>query len=304
MRAMWALLFIGWLSGGSGGVAGAAMPLPSAPISVPHQAAATPDGETSATSPAVEACWRPSHDETALQGATSSATGSGRVLCPDEMPANETTATTAPMSDGACFIPGQAVALSLGQSPKGLEMPALEPPLLEMTAGPDLLAPEGRARVPTPNVAPPPAPAPDDLSEINRRILVEITLAPERRGDFEAIRQAFEAMSISRIHRDFLRLGHPPRNIVFGKAVPAETAREAIRLARVYNRGITKILPERRFIPHYIGIGTSAFDELVQVPIAPADVERLANPSLSTEAFHRLYRCLTGEDRKGPALPC
>ena len=159
-------------------------------------------------------------------------------------------------------------------------------------------------RVPPPDVAQPSAPAPNDLAEINRRILVEITLAPGRKADFETIRQAFEAMSISRIHRNFLRQGHPPRNIVFGKSVPAETAREAIRLAREYNGGITKILPERRFIPHYIGIGTSAFDELVQVPIAPADVDRLADPSLSTEAFHRLYRCLTGEDRKGPPIPC
>ncbi len=170
----------------------------------------------------------------------------------------------------------------------------------------DVVASDANDHVPPPDVAQTAPLVPPDLAEINRRILVEITLAPERKGDFDAVRQAFAALSITRIKPLFFRLGHPPRNIVFGKSVPAETAREAIRLARAYNGGITKILPERRFIPHYIGIGTSAFDELVQVPIAPADVDRLADPSLSTEAFHRLYRCLSGEDRNRnePAPPC
>ena len=183
------------------------------------------------------------------------------------------------------------------------ELAAVEPPAAEPSTS-DPATSEANDHAPTSDIVQTSAIEPNDLSEINRRILVEITLAAERKADFDAIRQAFAAMSITRIHRNFLRLGHPPRNIVFGKSVPAETAREAIRIAREYNGGITKILPERRFIPHYIGIGTSAFDELVQVPIAPADVKRLADPSLSTEAFHRLYRCLSGEDRKGPPLPC
>jgi len=199
------------------------------------------------------------------------------------MPRQVAASTTPPTTD-LCLVPRQYAALSEEEQSQA-SFPSND-------------------HVPTPDIAQPSDLPPGDLSEINRRILVEITLARERKVDFEAIRQAFAAMSISRIHRDFLRLGHPPRNIVFGRAVPAETAREAIRLAKKYNGGIAKILPERRFIPHYIGIGTSAFDELVQVPIAPADVERLADPSLSTEAFHRLYRCLTGEDRKGPVLPC
>jgi hypothetical protein len=140
-----------------------------------------------------------------------------------------------------------------------------------------------------------------DLTEnANKKILVELFLAKERKDDLDAIKKQFEAASITRLRTQFFRLGSPPENIAIGKNIPAEVARLAIRIALTYNRGIRFLLPEYRYFPDHIVIGSSAFDEKSQIPIRPEDVEKLADPSLSTEEFHRLYRSLTGEDKQLP----
>lgn len=136
--------------------------------------------------------------------------------------------------------------------------------------------------------------------ETNRKILVELFLAKERKGDIDKIKQELEALSITRIRPQFFRLGNPPPNIAIGKNIPAPVARVAMQLAITYNGGIKYLLPEFRYFPDHIVIGSSAFDESSQIPVAQEDVEKLLNPELSTEEFHILYRHLTGEDVELP----
>ncbi len=137
-------------------------------------------------------------------------------------------------------------------------------------------------------------------AESNQKILIELFLAAERKADFEQIKKELEAVQITRIRTQFFKLGNPPQNIAIGKDIPASIARLAIRLAKTYNRDIKYILPEYRFFPDHIVIGSSAYDEKSQIPITPEDLEKLSDPSLSTEAFHTLYRHLTGEDTRLP----
>jgi hypothetical protein len=134
----------------------------------------------------------------------------------------------------------------------------------------------------------------------NSKILVEIFLAPDRRGDLDVIEKALEAVSITRIRTQFFRLGHPPENIAIGKNVPAPVARLAIRLAVTHNGGVKYLLPQFRFFPEHIAIGTSAFDEASQISIRPEDLDRLSDPALTTSQFHALYQHLTGEDKRLP----
>lgn len=136
--------------------------------------------------------------------------------------------------------------------------------------------------------------------EANRKILVELFLAKERKADIDKIKQEFEALSITRIRPQFFRLGNPPPNIAIGKNIPAPVARVAMKLAIDYNGGIKYLLPEFRFFPHHIVIGSSAYDESSQIPVTPENVEKLLNPELSTDEFHTLYRHLTGEDVELP----
>jgi hypothetical protein len=131
-------------------------------------------------------------------------------------------------------------------------------------------------------------------------VLVEIFLSPEHRDDISAIKQALEALAVTRVRTQVFRLGHPPKNIAIGRDVPAEVAQLAIQLAVDYNGGVEFLLPQYRFFPRHVAIGTSAFDEASQIPITPEGLAQLREPELTTEAFHELYRRLTGEDQRRP----
>lgn len=124
-------------------------------------------------------------------------------------------------------------------------------------------------------------------------IRVEIFLSPERKEEIDAVKKAFESLSITNVHAQAFRKGHPPQNIGFGKEIPAEVAREAIQLALKYNDGIQFFLPEKRLAAHYIGIGVSIFDEAFQIPASPEDLKHLSDPSLTDDQFHQLYQALT-----------
>ena len=132
-----------------------------------------------------------------------------------------------------------------------------------------------------------------------------VPLGPDTgsKEDLPEIKKKFGAVSISinRVRAQFFKLGNPPQNIAIGRNVPVSTARLAIQIAIQYNQGIKYLLAEERLATDYIAIGTSMFDELLQIPIAPEDLERLSDPSLSTPQFHSLYRHLTGEDKRSPS---
>lgn len=133
-------------------------------------------------------------------------------------------------------------------------------------------------------------------------ILVELALAGDRKDDLPAIKEAFAGAGITKVRAHIYRAGRPPTNIAIGPAVPASVARLAFRLAQDYNGGVTLLLPEERLAPHYVGFGSSIFDELFQYPVSPDDVARLTDPTLTTEQFHALYRQLadinTRRDRR------
>ena len=139
--------------------------------------------------------------------------------------------------------------------------------------------------------------------EAEGKILVEMFLAREHKERLNEIKAEFDHALIRRFRIQFFRLGHPPENIAFGRNVPADLARLAIQIAHTYNDGIKFILAEFRFPVNYIAIGTSAFDEASQIPIAPEDVKRLSDPSLTTPEFHALYRELTGEVKQQFSSP-
>ena len=132
------------------------------------------------------------------------------------------------------------------------------------------------------------------------KVKVEMFLAKKWKKEGKAIKQKLRDASVKRVKIQYFRFGDPPSNIAIGKNIPADIARLAIEIALTYNKEIATILPEFRFFSHYIAIGSSAFDEQAEIPILPEDLEKLRDPSLSTEEFHAFYRSLTGEDKGLP----
>jgi hypothetical protein len=122
---------------------------------------------------------------------------------------------------------------------------------------------------------------------------VEVVLANQYRGREAELKKEFAQAGLINVHFQFARMGQPPQNIGLGREVPADKAREAIRLAIKYNLGVGILLPERLFPPRFITIASSNYDDTVEYPINQDALEKLRDPELSTEAFHLLYRNLT-----------
>lgn len=122
---------------------------------------------------------------------------------------------------------------------------------------------------------------------------VEVVLANQYRAHEAELKQEFAQSGFANVHFQFARMGQPPQNIGLGREVPADKAREAIRLALKYNFGVGILLPERLFPPKFITIASSNYDDTVEYPIDQATLSKLQDPALTTDAFHRLYRELT-----------
>jgi hypothetical protein len=129
------------------------------------------------------------------------------------------------------------------------------------------------------------------------KTLAEIWLAREYQNEPEKIKDRLKSSNITRSTIQLYKVGVPAAIVAVGESTPAEGGRVAIELARKYNRKkVEYLIPEILLPVNYIAVGTSAYDESVLIPVKSADVDRLADPSLSTEAFHLLYQKLTHAD--------
>jgi hypothetical protein len=122
---------------------------------------------------------------------------------------------------------------------------------------------------------------------------VEVVLASQYKNQIATVTEEFVQAGMPNVHFQFFRQGQPPQNIGVGRDVPADKAREAIRLALKYNLGVGILLPERLFPPRFITIASSNYDDTVEYPIDQAALAQLQNEQLTTEEFHRLYHGLT-----------
>lgn len=130
---------------------------------------------------------------------------------------------------------------------------------------------------------------------------VEVVLAEQYRSQVATLTEEFTRAGLANVHFQFAKLGQPPQNIGLGRDVPADLAREAIRLAAKYNLAVGILLPDRLFPPRFVTIASSNYDDTVEWPISPAQLAQLQNPKLTTDEFHRLYREFTSSasDLKG-----
>ena len=128
------------------------------------------------------------------------------------------------------------------------------------------------------------------VSSVSR---VEVVLADQYRSRTATLTEEFTQAGLTNVHFQFAKLGQPPQNIGLGRDVPADKAREAIRLALKFNLGVGILLPERLFPPRFVTIASSNYDDTVESKIDKAALAQLQNPALSTDEFHQLYRTLT-----------
>ena len=82
--------------------------------------------------------------------------------------------------------------------------------------------------------------------------------------------------------------------------MPAYIARHVLTKALKYTDGITSLVNQAFLHTHWIGIGTTTFDEPSQQIVSVDQVQQLLNPQLSSEEFHALYRKFSIQDDTVP----
>lgn len=130
---------------------------------------------------------------------------------------------------------------------------------------------------------------------------IEIWLAHKHKKDNGEIRKILKSRHLKVLRNTIQywkpRGGHPPTNIAIGSLVSAKDARMVIDMAIQYNDRVDLLILRPLNPPNYAAIATSAWDELSQIPVSQEDLERLRDPSLTTEEFHALYARLTDEKK-------
>ena len=88
--------------------------------------------------------------------------------------------------------------------------------------------------------------------------------------------------------------------VAVGRCVPAYIARHVLITAIKYTGGVGSLVFQGFLHSHWIGIGTTMFDEPSQRKVTGEQVSQLLNPSLDDKNFHMLYRKFSEQNKLVP----
>ena len=143
------------------------------------------------------------------------------------------------------------------------------------------------------------APKPCEPVE-QKRVKVEGYISKKFRKQKRAIIKEFKEIGHTRTAIRPFPMGKTAKVIAIGRCVPAYIARHVMAKALQYTSGIESLVNQAFLHTHWIGIGTTMFDEPSQQLVTPEQVKQLMDPSLGDEEFHKLYRQFSVQDDTVP----
>lgn len=145
------------------------------------------------------------------------------------------------------------------------------------------------------------AEAPQPCEPVEQKgVKVEGYISKKFRKQKRAIIKEFKEIGHTRTAIRPFPMGKTAKVIAIGRCVPAYIARHVMAKALQYTSGIESLVNQAFLHTHWIGIGTTMFDEPSQQLVTPEQVRQLMNPSLGDEEFHKLYRQFSVQDDTVP----
>jgi hypothetical protein len=145
------------------------------------------------------------------------------------------------------------------------------------------------------------APKPCEAVE-TKGVKVEGYISKKFKKQKRAIIKEFGEMGSTRTAIRPYPMGNTAKVIGIGRCVPAYIARHVMAKTLQYTSGIESLVTQAFLPTHWIGIGTTTFDEPSQQLVTPEQVKQLMDPALGDEEFHALYQQLTAQDEQVPAF--
>ena len=123
-----------------------------------------------------------------------------------------------------------------------------------------------------------------------KKIKVEGFISKKFRKERKKIAKEFAKMGDTRTALRAFPMGKASDVVAVGRCVPSYIARHVLATAIKYTGGVGSLVVQDFVHGHWIGIGTTMFDEPSQQKITLEQLKQLLNPNLDDQKFHALYR--------------
>ena len=133
-----------------------------------------------------------------------------------------------------------------------------------------------------------------------KKVKVEGFISKEFKKDRKKIFKEFAEMGHTRTALRVFPMGKTSDVVGVGRCVPAYIARHVLVKAIEYTGGVGNLVVQDFLPEHWIGIGTTMFDEPSQQKVSAEQVQQLLNPDLGDKEFHALYRKFSVQDELVP----
>ena len=133
------------------------------------------------------------------------------------------------------------------------------------------------------------APIPCEITE-QKSVKIEGWVNKQYKKKLRSIKKEFKEIKGTRTSLRAFPMGKTAKVIGIGRCVPAYIARHTIKKALKYTGGIESLVNQAFLPPHWMGIGTTQFDEPSQQLVSAKQVDQLLDPELSDQQFHEMYR--------------
>lgn len=133
-----------------------------------------------------------------------------------------------------------------------------------------------------------------------KKVKVEGFISKKFKKDRKRIFKEFAEMGHTRTMLRVFPMGDTSDVVAIGRCVPAYIARHVLAKAIEYTGGVGQLVFQDFLHGHWIGIGTTMFDEPSQRKVTEEQVKQLLNPDLSDQEFHALYRKFSVQDELVP----
>ncbi len=130
-----------------------------------------------------------------------------------------------------------------------------------------------------------------------RPVKIEAWMAKKKLPQFREIRREYGRMGHTYVSIFTYPGNNPSRVVAIGRCVPAYIARHVLETTLQYYGNINSLVHQGFVAPHWMGLATSLFSENSQRRVTRAQLDRLLDPSLSTDEFHDLYGKLTVQEK-------
>ena len=133
-----------------------------------------------------------------------------------------------------------------------------------------------------------------------KKVKVEGFISKEFKKDRKKIFKEFAEMGHTRTALRVFPMGKTSDVVGVGRCVPAYIARHVLVKAIEYTGGVGNLVVQDFLPEHWIGIGTTMFDEPSQQKVNAEQLQQLLNPDLGDKEFHALYRKFSVQDELVP----